>query len=140
MKKYFYRLGLLIISITFLLVSCDTAPRVSKEYLSGKVFEERGYAEDQLSPEEAAANPVFAKEFLTSLAQIEFVDEKHVKVSYWIYSQGKMSSEGTYVVKNNEIILRLNKLNDLFGYSGKMKDEETLVTNGQFEGFKLKSN
>ncbi len=132
MKKIF------LTATIFLLISCNQTYKVSSSYLSGKTFEEKGYAENQLSPEDIKANPDFAKTHLTSLASIEFVNKKDVNVSYWNYSQGTISSSGTYTIKNNTIIMSLKKLGVMFGSSCKLENAETLISNGQFKNFELK--
>jgi len=132
MKKIFFTSAIL------LLFSCNQTYKISQSYLLEKTFEKKGYAEDQLSPEDIKANPDFAKKFLTSLASIEFVDKTNVNVSYWNNSQGMISSSGSYIIKNNEIILRLKKLGTLFGQVLRLENDKTLISNGQFEKFELK--
>lgn len=137
MKGTIIRSLFFILSI-FLITSCNKTYKVTTSYLSGKTFDNKGYAEDQLSSEEIKANPDIAKSFLTSLGSINFIDETHVTVSYWSNGQATISSKGTYTISSNEIIMHLEKLGAIFGQVFKLESTNTLTSNGQLGKFELK--
>ena len=132
MKKH------ILISTVLLLMACNNTYKVSKSYLAGKTFEQKGYAEDQLSPEDIKANPEFAKSHLTSLASIKFIDETKITISYWNYSQGTQASSGTYVIKNNKIVIDVDDLGAILGQKFTLDNAETLQSNGQINEYELK--
>ncbi|AUC76176.1 hypothetical protein [Olleya sp. Bg11-27] len=124
--------------ITFSLTSCIGNYEVSTTYLDGKIFEKKGFAEDQISPDEAKANPEFAKQTLTTLATITFVDQTTITASYWHYSQETITTSGTYVIKDNKIRVRFDDINSIFGRNFELKDAEHLTSDGQLNAYELK--
>ncbi len=121
---------------TVFLVSC----KKGKINLTQKVFEQVGYAKDQLSPEEIEANPEFANTFVTTRAKVEFLNDTLVNMSYWHYNQGEKSSECKYFIENSTIHCENYKEVIFLGQEFKIKNANTIVSlNGQLKGeYKLK--
>lgn len=124
--------------ITFSLISCIGDYEVTTAYLDGKIFEDKGYAEDQMSPDDAKANPEFAKEILTTLATITFVDQTNITATYWNYSQKTITNKGTYVIEDNKIRVYFDDINSIFGRTFELKDAEHLTSDGQLNEYELK--
>ncbi|KAA1242411.1 hypothetical protein [Aquimarina sp. RZ0] len=126
------RIIFLFFQIVFL-ISCKGQTRNIN--LTQKIFEQVGYAKDQLSPEQIKNNQEFANTFVTTRAKIEFLNDTLVNISYWNYDQGELSNECKYTVKGSTIICENFKNVGFLGRKFEIQNDSTIIgVNGQIKG------